>query len=248
MKQKLTTIASLAALTGSAMAANIAGTGTGIIGYNSAIDTTLGTSYVRGDQDINRLTDGVTGQSNIGAAGFAAVQDTWNGQQTGTEFGYYGVTGLSIPGGEQITDLTVNLLLANDGGWFGPNGSGPGNGGALDATHLTVPTIQVSSDGGTTWSNVGASSNDYLTTLTGAALGFGGNPSYETVNFTLDTPQTGIDSIRLIGSAGGGPAGADQNGFVGVAEFEVNTNLIPEPTSLAFLGLSLIGLTRRSRK
>ena len=96
------------------MAANIAGTGTGIIGFNSAIDSSLGTSYVRGDQP-----DGTTGRINDGVSGtngsFDATMDTWNGQQTGTEFGYYGVTGITISGGEQITDLNVNLLLAGDG-------------------------------------------------------------------------------------------------------------------------------------
>jgi len=244
MKLKLLSIASLGAFTGTAMAANIAGTGTGIIGYNSAIDTTLGTSYVRGDQNIARINDGVYGTNGD----FGAVQDTWNGQQSGTEFGYYGVTGILIPGGEQVTDLTVNLLTANDGGWFGINGLTAGSNAAMPAEHLIVPTVQTTSDGGTTWSNVGAASNDYLDVLTGATLGSGGNPTYSTVSFTLDTPQSAIDGIRLIGSAGGGPAGDDVNGFIGIAEFEVNTTTIPEPSALALLSLGIFSLARRSRK
>lgn len=247
MKTTLITIAAVAGLPGITIAANIATGGTGIIGYNSAIDTTLGTSYIRGDQPDGttvRINDGVYGTNGS----FDAVMDTWNGQQTGTEFGYYGVTGITVPGGEQVTDISVNILLAGDGGWFGPNVSGPGNNGILGAPDLIVPTVQITSDGGTTWTSVGASANDYLATLTGATIGGPGSPNYSTVNFTLDTPQTSINGIRLIGSAGGGPAGADQQGFVGLAEFEVNTSAIPEPSGLALLSLAALGLLRRSRR
>ena len=47
---------------------------------------------------------------------------------------------MTIPAGQEITNLTVNLITANDGGWFGPNATGPGAGGALAAEHLTEPT------------------------------------------------------------------------------------------------------------
>ena len=86
--------------------------------------------------------------------------------------------------------------------------------------------------------------------LTGHVIGAafpGFNPTAATVNFTLDTPQTGIDGIRLIGSEGGGPAGADLGGFLAVGELEVNSQ-IPEPASLSLLALAGLALLRRRRR
>lgn len=206
---------------------NIAPSGTGIIGTHTAIDGTLGTPYVRTDQP-----DGTTVRINDAAYGtdgsFDAVIDTWNGDTTASgAFAYYGVTGMTIPAGQEITNLTVNLITANDGGWFGPNGTGPGDGGALAAEHLTEPTIQVTSDTGTTWTDITSSRNTYISALTGHIVGIGGAPTYATVSFDLDSSQTGIDGIRLIGPEGGGPAGADLGGFIGLAEMEVNTSVDP---------------------
>ena len=212
------------------LADNIAPSGTGIIGIHTVIDSTLGTPYVRPDQPDGttiRMTDGTYGTDGS----FDAVVDTWNGDPAATgTFAYYGVTGLTVPAGQEITHLTVNLITANDGGWFGPNGTGPGNGAALNPVYLTVPTIQVTANGGATWANIGATTNTYLSALDGHFVGQPGDasgPTYATVTFDFDTPQTEIDGIRLIGPEGGGPAGTDEGGFIGLAEFEVNTTINP---------------------
>ena len=241
-----------ASLGGSATAANIAGSGTGILGVHTTIDATLGTPYIRTDQPgpgMNpvRITDGIYGTNGS----FGALIDTWNGAPAASgTFAYVGVTGMTIPVGEHITNVTLNIGTAGDGGWFGPNNSGPGAGQPLTGAHLIVPTVQVTSDGGTTWSNVGASANDYIANMTGHVIGNGGqpNPTFTTVSFNLDTPQLGIDGIRLIGSEGGGPAGADAGGFLALAEFEVNTSLIPEPSAFALVGLAGLGLVMRRRR
>ncbi|MGC6459916.1 MAG: hypothetical protein ACON4R_16320 [Akkermansiaceae bacterium] len=230
MKHLCYSLLIMALLCSLSRADNIASSGTGIIGLHTVIDDTLGLPYIRNDQPDGttvRMTDGTIGTDG----NFDAVIDTWNGDPapTGT-FAYYGVTGLTIPEGQEITNLTVNLITANDGGWFGPNGTGPGNGGALDATHLTEPTIQVTSDSGTTWSEITSSRNTYISGLTGHIVGQpggAGGPTYATVSFDLDAPQTGIDGIRLIGPEGGGPAGGDLGGFIGLAEIEVNTSIAP---------------------
>ena len=249
-KLSLQTTAVLATC-GAAHAANIATGATGIIGVHTTIDGTLGTPYERGDQGpgTQRLNDGTFGTTGD----FSTVMDTWNGAPAASgTFGYIGMVNMTIPAGEAVTNLSANMITANDGGWFGPNATGPGPGGALTGAHLTVPTVQITSDGGTTWSIVGASSNDYLATMTGHNIGDsnanGTNPNYITVNFTLDIPQVGINGIRLIGPEGGGPAGGDAGGFIGAAEFEVNTSVIPEPSALALLGLAGLGLITRRRR
>lgn len=211
------------------LANNIASSGIGIIGTHTVIDTTLGIPYVRGDQPDGstvRITDGVYGTNG----NFDAVLDTWNGATDASDtFAYYGVTGLTMPAGQEVTNVTVNLITANDGGWFGPNGIGPGDNNALDASHLTVPTIQVTTNAGTTWRNINSTNNTYNSTLVGHTVGAPGNaggPTYATVSFDLDIPQSTIDGIRLIGPEGGGPAGGDLGGFIGLTEFEINTTTI----------------------
>lgn len=233
----------LLAMVAAAPAANIAGTGTAIMGVNTAIDATLGTPYTHQSGggpagpavSAARLNDGV-----LGAPGVAALAvDSWNGNPAATgTFAYVGITGFTIPAGEHITSLSLEINTFFDGGWFGPNGVSPAAGTALTGANLIVPTIQVSSDGGTTWSTVASSVNDYLAVLTGHTIGGGANPNptLATVTFQLDSGQTGVDGIRIIGSEGGGPAGADLGGFIAASELTVDTTVIPEPSSLMLLG------------
>jgi hypothetical protein len=189
------------------MAANLAPLGSGIMGYNSTINTNPGTSLFHGgvahninDNDLNTSVDDYSGGSD-GGQGVSFVGIIW-----------------PAPRPEQITSLTLSLATFFDGGWFGPNSAGPGASGALDASYLIEPSVQVSTNGGTSWTTV-AKTSDYLTSLNGHTLppAFGA-PTLATATFQLTPPLTNISGIRIIGT-NGGPA--DGNGFIGVFELAV---------------------------
>jgi hypothetical protein len=98
----------------------------------------------------------------------------------------------------------LTLATFFDGGWFGVNNSGPGGGGVLSSNlHLIEPAIQVSTDGGATWTTV-SNTSDYMFALDGHVLppDFGA-PTAVTASFQLTPPQTNINAIRIIGSEGG---------------------------------------------
>lgn len=120
----------------------------------------------------------------------------------------------------RIFDLKLTLALFSNGGWFGPYNTDPGPGGELTAQYLTEPQLEVTSDGGQSWTVLNHTS-DYLSSLTGTHIGGGGypNPNRATATFTLDQPVDSINGIRLVGSNGGTAA----NGFLGVYELAVNT-------------------------
>lgn len=233
-KTTLFSAAVITALSGSAFAVNIAGTGTGILGIHTTIDATLGTPYFRTDQG---------GAALINNNDTTAFVDTWSdgassGGNAATLAGthsYVGITGLTIPAGEQITSVTLTGNNFPDGGWFGTNAD-------LSTANAVAPTVQVSSDGGTTWTTI-AATEDYVNETN--AVGVGGGATTSTFTFA---GQTGVDSIRLIGTHGGGPAGADPNGFLGVRELVVDTTAIPEPGSSALLGLAGLAMILRRRK
>src|SRR5580765_9017827 len=92
-------------------AANLAPLGSGIMGYNSAINSNPGTSLFHGgvahninDNDLNTSVDDFSGGTD-GGQGVSFVGIIW-----------------PAPRPEQITSLTLNLATFFDGGWFGPNG------------------------------------------------------------------------------------------------------------------------------
>lgn len=188
--------------------ANIAPEGEGIIGVNpNPVYDDLGNplAHAGSATAINDTNPG----SRV---------DTWNGQSVGSS-SYVGVLWAG-PRSEKVKSLVLTLATFFDGGWFGVNGTGPGAGGALTAAHLAEPTVQITVDGGATWSEVAHTSN-YIATMTGHNVGGGGfpNPTSRTSTFTLATPIDSIDGIRLIGRDGGQ---ADV-GFLGVFELEVIT-------------------------
>jgi hypothetical protein len=215
----------------SASAAAIAQEGFGIIGVNTAIDSSLGTPLEHA---------GVA--SNINDGNLSTPVDTFNAPAT-EGFSYAGITFF-----EPRTDLVVNLTLTIaaffDGGWFGPNNSGPGAQQALTPAFLTEPTLQVTFDGGNTWVNTPFTSN-YVSQVNGTVLPapFTTASRAKTATFNLTAPQIGIDGIRLIGPEGGTASG----GFLGV--YEIGVEAIPEPsTALAVLfGVGVLTALPRRR-
>ena len=212
------TLVALLALVHSALAANIAAPGAGILGTKPAIDETLGTL---------RFNSGTA--TNIIDNNLSSRVDNF----TGPEARPVSFVGVIWPTKkyETITNLALTLATFGDGGWFGVPGALPPAGGALAATNLIEPVIQVTTNGGSNWVTVGSTS-DYQTVMLGHQIGGTGgqpNPSSKTSMFTLDTPATRIDGIRIIGT-NGGRAGTDTNGFLGVFELMVNASPFPRPS------------------
>lgn len=227
-------VMTLALSAGNAEAVNIAGSGTAIMGVNSAINSSLGTPYIQFGSTTS-INDGFT---------TGATVDTYNGGQAhqGSPVSYSGIT-WGVPRTDFITSLAFTNAVYFDGGWFGPNNSGPGASSTVTAPFLLEPIIQVTVDGGFTWTNVAATS-DYVATMTGTPTPVAfGPPSMRTSTFTLTTPVTGINGIRFIGSEGGTASG----GFLAVTEIGVNAELIPEPSAMALAGLAGAVLLRRRR-
>lgn len=200
-----------------ASADNIAPLGRAILGINNAVD---------GDAGTPRANAGVVANINDGDP--STHVDNWFGNgdtDKGQGISFVGIVWPALRY-DKVESFTLTLALFTDGGWFGPNNSGPGAGGALAATDLKEPTTQVTKDGGVTWTTVNHNS-DYISTLTGFTIGGGANPNPNpvTVTFTLSAAATEINGIRIIGSNGGV---ADGNGFIGVSELAVNSSPSPD--------------------
>lgn len=200
-------------------AEDIAPRGRAILGTNDAIDSDAGTAY-----------EHVGVASNVNDGDVTTKVDTWN--NTGTDTASFVGIEWNEPTAHTITTMSLTMATFVDGGWFGTNGSGPGAGNPLDAAaHLTTPTLQVSTDMGTTWTSI-KTSNNYVEMLSGHAIGGGTQPNpsaTRTAVFTLRNPQSQITGIRLIGEEGG----TASNGFIGVFELGVEGILItPDPEGL----------------
>ena len=198
------------------LAIDDSGAGLAIMGTNNAIDSTLGNASTQFGAP-ERLNDGASGVDGDNSF----VDTTFGGDDTAPAYGYVGLLNLDTSS-KLVTSVSLQLACFFDGGWFGPNNATPGPGGGLaNPTHLTVPTVQITTDNGTTWTNTTSTSNNYLSVMSGAQIGINGgtNPRYYTISFPLDTPQTGINGIRLIGLEGG----TADAGFIAAAEFEIQT-------------------------
>ncbi len=194
-------------LPGGVRAGDIAMSGKGILGYQSAVDSSPGTQLYNAGTPAN-ITDG-----NL----LSRVDDWSNGADGGQGVSFVGVVWASLRY-EEIGSVILTLAAFSDGGWFGPNGTTPGYGGFLSPAYLTQPTVQVSTNKGLTWTTV-ACTSDYLTALNGQPVaGPTANPSTLTSTFTFSPPLTGINGLRIIGPNGGT---ADGNGFIGVFELDV---------------------------
>ncbi|MBP7949515.1 MAG: hypothetical protein KA004_07650 [Verrucomicrobiales bacterium] len=198
---------SLAANPASALSfpANLALIGTPIIGLNDAVDSDSGIAYFQA---------GVP--ENMNDNDPATRVDTFNGAGL-TNFSFAGIL---WPAPQTVGTVTFTFATFFDGGWFGTNGLDPGAGGALNtAVHLTEePTVQITTDGGATWTTVPHTSN-YLTALDGHNIGGGAfpNPTSRTATFTLTTPAVAVNGVRVIGHEGGTASG----GFLGCFELAV---------------------------
>jgi hypothetical protein len=121
-----------------------------------------------------------------------------------------------------VIDLQLTHTLFSNGGWFGVGGTDPGAGGLLTDQHLVEPRVEITTDGGQTWT-VPFYTSDYFAVLTGTGIGGGSfpNPNRATATFTIE-PVRDINGIRLVGPHGGTASG----GFLGVFELAVHTDLI----------------------
>ncbi len=230
---KLTTRANVCALaclpilfaSSSAMAANIAPSGTAIMGIADDIAGAGAIDHVNGVA-LTEVNDGISGTPAeavvINGTGESAAAgngiDTWAGgiAEVAKEFDWVGIEWASPVTG--VDQVRVQHFLANDGGWWGPTTTVDA-GQPLTAGDLLAPTLQVTVDG-TAWTDV-ATTNDYVTSLTGNVRGTGFPDAVVSDFATFDfAPQDNILGIRLIGN-GAGNAGGDGNGFISTIEFEV---------------------------
>jgi len=205
-------------LTGSASALNVAGPaygGTGISGVN--VDGTPGGF---GASHQNNGT-----AANINDGNLTTRVDTFFSGNSDT----YSFVGIRWPflRADSVKTLTFTIACFSDGGWFGPPGATPGPGNPLSsALHLVEPRVQVTTDGGATWTEAGMISG-YLTELDGHPIGGGAiaDPNPRSFTVSLATPASGINGVRLIGP-NGGPG--DGNGYLGIFELAVDAGPVTD--------------------
>ena len=184
-------------------------------------------STTSGSSDVVIVSSGLLGSINdqfVAAPGPFNIRagqsvDTFTGDAANNSriFDFVGILFDTPQNG--INSIRVQNFAAADGGWWGAPDTIPHDGIPLAAAELIAPTVQVTTNGGTTWTTVTSTSN-YVTTYTGVVRGNGvPNASagpLATFNFAS---QSGVNGVRLVGE-GGGNAGAGP-GFIGVIEMEV---------------------------
>jgi hypothetical protein len=180
---------------------------TGILGTMNALGGTATPVFHRGTP------------TNINDGDLTTRVDTWN--ETGTDpLSFVGIVWANTQNAS-IGCLRLDLATFGDGGWFGPNNLSPGSGGLLSPAYLTEPDVQITTDGGVTWTTVPHTS-DYLTALNGHQISTSGwNPTLATAIFRLNSAASGINGIRLVGSEGG----IASHGFLGLFELATLTEI-----------------------
>ena len=175
---------------------NLARSGTGKTGHAAADDGSRGTDYVQSGFSMDDVNDGNT-------TDFAS---TWHGGNSDV----YDWVGVEWGSGQDVSEIHFYAASFVDGGWFSSNGNN-------DFSGLVAPDVQTTTDG-TTWTDVAGVSDDYVSVLTADGHAGTGGQLHSRVTFTFPAVY-GVTGIRLIGN-GGGNAGADGNGFLGVYELE----------------------------
>jgi hypothetical protein len=227
--------------------ANVAGSGNVLLGSTSNLSTTGTSADSRG---------GTLPISSINDGNLYDEDDTFDTQGTDT-YAYVGIT-FNSPLQLSVTSVNFYDSIYGNGGWFGVTGEDATghtsnyNGDAvLSSSVLVDPTLQVTYNG-TTWVDVSSLgetvSDNYVTAYTGQQADAESAPPPE-ATFTLSTPVTGIEGIRLIGTDGGfedEQTNGSDRGFLGAREFEVEA--VPEPSVFALMGLGVAVLFWRVRR
>jgi hypothetical protein len=156
---------------------NIAILGTGILGGKDSLD---------GGPDTEHPYANSGSAANVNDGNLVSRVDTYG---PGYPVSYVGVV-WSKPISKPVSMLDLTLALFSNGGWFGANSIDPGAGGKLTAEHLVEPQIEVSNDGGATWTVVPHTS-DYLATLTGQGIGWWCKSQSESGNRHVHSRATG---------------------------------------------------------
>ena len=195
---------------------NIAGEGHPLMGIAAADDGSFGLYHINAQAYLTPHHSMTPDELNDGEASAASEVNTYSGD------GFVDDPALEHPDGgmnafdflgirwdvarDGVAAVRLYQRMHGDGGWFG----------GLTTGNAEAPKVQVSRDGGTTWTDVAGVVDDYLSLVQGVAQN-GQVVGPMTFSFP---PQDRVDGIRLFGQ-GGGQAGVDTSGFVSGAEFEV---------------------------
>lgn len=212
-------------LVAASVPADIAPSGTAIIGTSTVIEGGTDTPYSQ--QNTPQVINDTVANTRV---------DTYNGGQPNAAdpVSYVGIV-WPTPRAVAVNRVGLVQALFRDGGWFGPNNAGPLPGGTLTAADLTAPMVQVTMDG-STWTTVPSSSN-YVAMTAGITIPDAGAIPQVRSAFQLNTPQANIRGIRLIGSEGGYAS----SGFLGVWELTVGDVSSAANADVALYGTSIIG-------
>jgi hypothetical protein len=215
----------------------LSSTGATAIMGDAVIATDPGVSRAQGGKAYN-INDGSLStreQTHYGYQDDPSDEDPWH------PYDYAGVTWDTAQ--NNVAAVKVSFAVFSDGGWFAtPASNDAANTGTAGADNVSFyPTIQFSTDGGTTWANVTGQDDDYTTTVLPNVPG-GYAKLVGPATFTFNA-VSGINALRIIGD-GFGPSGTDPNGFIGLFEFEAYTQ-VPEPASLSLLAATGLLLRRR---
>jgi len=222
---------------------NIAPDGTVIMGYTaSGDDSVYGTNYRGNGGPLTNLNDGNTSAGNS--------VDEWGepgGSNNSDAF-------IGIMFSSPVTTLQLNSVdfygsIFGDGGWWGKqataaDGTSSDFASTLISSVLVAPTLQYTTDNGATWQDL-TNGNDYVTQYTGVTAPNGGNIAMPEVVFTVDSPVTDFDGIRLIGPNGGFANG----GFIAATQIELQAGAAPEPSTWALMlgGVAMLAWAIRRR-